>query len=97
MWERAFVIVIPFPITANPESNLRMREAFGKVVRIAAENGWGEYRTAPAFYDEIMDVYSFNNHAFRRLCERVKDAVDPRGILSAGRYGIYPAHMRKLI
>jgi 4-cresol dehydrogenase (hydroxylating) len=25
----------------------------------------------------------------------LKDAVDPNGILSAGRYGIWPKHLRK--
>jgi hypothetical protein len=25
----------------------------------------------------------------------VKDAVDPNGILSAGRYGIWPKHLRE--
>jgi 4-cresol dehydrogenase (hydroxylating) len=95
MWERAFVFVVGFPITANPELNRTMRESFGRMVDVAAQNGWGEYRTAPAFYNKIMDTYSFNKHAHRRLCERIKDAVDPRGILSAGRYGIYPAHMRR--
>ena len=95
MWERAFVIVIAFPVTLNPESNRRTRESFAKLVKVAAAEGWGEYRTAPGFYDEIMDTYSFNAHAHRRLCERIKDAVDPRGILAAGRYGIYPARFRR--
>jgi len=45
--------------------------------------------------DDIMNVYSFNNHALLRLHERIKDAVDPNGILSAGRYGIWPKHLRK--
>jgi len=65
------------------------------VVRVAAEHGWGEYRTAPAFQDAVMDTYSFNNHALRRFHETVKDAVDPNGIISAGRYGIWPKHLRE--
>jgi hypothetical protein len=42
----------------------------------------------------VMDTYSFNNHALRRFHETVKDAVDPNGIISAGRYGIWPKHLR---
>ncbi len=61
----------------------------------AAEHGWGEYRTAPAYQDDIMDTYSFNNHALRRFDETLKDAIDPNGILSAGRYGIWPKHLRE--
>jgi 4-cresol dehydrogenase (hydroxylating) len=45
--------------------------------------------------DACADTYSFNNHALRRLQEKLKDAVDPNGILSAGRYGIWPEHLRK--
>jgi len=56
--------------------------------------GWGEYRTAPAFQDAVMDTYPFNNHALRRFHETIKDAVDPNGIISAGRYGIWPKHLR---
>ena len=63
-------------------------------LRVAADHGWGEYRTAPAFQDEVMATYSFNNHALRRFHETVKDAVDPNGIISAGRYGIWPKHLR---
>ena len=59
------------------------------------EHGWGEYRTAPAHQGSVMDTYSFNNHALLRFHETVKEAVDPNGILSAGRYGIWPKHLRE--
>jgi hypothetical protein len=42
----------------------------------------------------VMDVYSFNNHALRRFHETLKDAVDPNGVLSPGRYAIWPKHLR---
>ena len=38
--------------------------------------------------------YSFGDHAYRRFCETIKDAVDPAGILSPGKQGIWPASMR---
>jgi 4-cresol dehydrogenase (hydroxylating) len=43
----------------------------------------------------VLDVYSFNNHALQRFHETLKDAVDPNGILSAGRYAIWPKHLRE--
>ena len=49
---------------------------------------------APAFQDAVLATYSFNEHALRRFFETLKDAVDPNGILSAGRYGIWPKHLR---
>jgi len=42
-----------------------------------------------------MDSYSFNNSILRRVNERIKDALDPNGILSAGRYGVWPKHLRE--
>ena len=77
------------------ETNKKNRVAFKKLIQVAADHGWGEYRTPPAFQDAIMNTYSFNNHALLRFHETIKDAVDPNGILSAGRYGIWPKHMRE--
>jgi 4-cresol dehydrogenase (hydroxylating) len=36
-----------------------------------------------------------NDNILRRFHETVKDAVDPKGILSAGRYGIWPKLLRE--
>ena len=93
-WERSFLFLFGFPVTHDVEKNKKTRAAFAQLVRIAADQGWGEYRTAPAYQDLIMSTYSFNNHALLRFLERLKDAVDPNGILSAGRYGIWPQHLR---
>jgi FAD/FMN-containing dehydrogenase len=94
-WERAFIFLFGFPITHDIETNKKNRASFKRLVEIAAEHGWGEYRTAPAHQAAVMNTYSFNNHALLRFHETVKDAVDPNGILSAGRYGIWPKHLRE--
>ena len=93
-WERCFLFLFGFPVTHDVETNKKTRQAFAQLVKIAAEHGWGEYRTAPAYQDLIMGTYSFGNHALLRLIERLKDAADPNGILSAGRYGVWPKHLR---
>ncbi len=93
-WERCFLFLFGFPVTHDVETNRKTRQSFSQLVKIAAEQGWGEYRTAPAYQDLIMGTYSYNNHALLRLLERLKDAADPNGILSAGRYGIWPKHLR---
>ena len=94
-WERAFIYIFAFPVTHDVAMNKRNRAAFQKLVQRAAEHGWGEYRTAPAFQDAIMNTYAYNNHSLLRFHETLKDAVDPNGILSAGRYGIWPKHLRE--
>jgi len=46
-----------------------------------------------------MDVaakqYSFGDHAYLRFAETIKDAVDPNGILSPGKQGIWPKTLRE--
>jgi (+)-pinoresinol hydroxylase len=92
----SYCIVKNFSVSkSDPAANKKTREVATHLIRVAADNGWSEYRTAPALQQAVMDTFSWNQHAYMRLCERIKDAVDPNGILSAGRYGIWPQHLRK--
>jgi 4-cresol dehydrogenase (hydroxylating) len=92
---RTFIFIMAFRISrTNVEQNRRTREVFRHLVKVAAEHGYGEYRTAPAFQDDVMAAYSLNNSALLRLHETIKDAVDPNGIVAAGRSGIWPRHLR---
>jgi 4-cresol dehydrogenase (hydroxylating) flavoprotein subunit len=60
----------------------------------AAKAGYGEYRAHLEVMDLVAEQYDFNDHAFRRFNERLKDALDPNGILSPGKQGIWPKGMR---
>jgi 4-cresol dehydrogenase (hydroxylating) len=91
---RTLVILCMFYVMPEQEHNQAVRDTFRRLVEVAAEHGWGEYRTHTAFMDECAAAYSYNDHALLRLQETIKDAVDPNGILSAGRYGIWPKHLR---
>ncbi len=91
-----YCIVKNFNVSKTDKAyNRRTLATTTRLVRAAAENGWSEYRAAAALQEVIMDTFSFNDHAYMRFCESIKDAVDPNGILSAGRYGIWPKHLRK--
>ncbi len=94
-WTRSFVLFAAVPVYKDRERNKRLRDGVTEIIRICGEHGWGEYRCPPAFQDAVMDAYSFNNNILRRVNERIKDALDPNGILSAGRYGVWPKHLRE--
>jgi 4-cresol dehydrogenase (hydroxylating) len=40
--------------------------------------------------DRISQAYGFNDHALRDVAESIKNALDPLGILSPGKQGIWP-------
>jgi 4-cresol dehydrogenase (hydroxylating) len=82
------------PVTRSPVVNKKVRAMHAELVQTAADHGWGAYHTATAFYDMVMDTYSFNDHALRTTLDTIKDALDPNGIVSPGRYSIWPRHLR---
>jgi FAD/FMN-containing dehydrogenase len=92
---RTVTLIYAIPTGRDPATNKRARDAFERGIEIGAAHGWGEYRIHPAFMDKARGFYGFNGNSLLRFHEKLKDAVDPNGILSAGRYGIWPKHLRK--
>ncbi|WP_298740720.1 FAD-linked oxidase C-terminal domain-containing protein [uncultured Microbacterium sp.] len=84
---------ITFDIDDEPATAEAYR-AMQDLVRAAGRIGYGEYRAHLHFMDLAQEQYGWGDHAYRRFVEKIKDAVDPRGILSPGRHGIWPAALR---
>ncbi|MCS5723914.1 FAD-binding oxidoreductase [Herbiconiux sp. CPCC 203407] len=80
--------------TTDPASVTQAYEVVRSMITETAALGYGEYRAHIDFMDLASEQYSFGDHAYRRFVERIKDAVDPNGILSPGRHGIWPAGRR---
>ena len=97
MWyPRAGIFLAGWNVRADPEQNRRTREQYVELSQICADHGWTEYRAPAPLHDPIMRMSNgFNDHALLRFHETLKDAIDPNGILSAGRYGIWPRHLRE--
>lgn len=79
----------------DPEDSVRAYRVVRKLVAEAAKLGYGEYRAHLHLMDLVQDQYAFNDHAYRRFVEKIKDAVDPHGILSPGKQGIWPRAYRE--
>jgi len=92
---RTMICFHSVPTFRNAADNQRTRRLFETLVRTSAASGWPIYRIHAHFQRLGMELFGYNDGALHRLHETLKDAIDPRGILSAGRYEIWPRHLRE--
>jgi len=80
----------------SPAGKLAATKKLREVLRENAKLGYGDYRAPPILQDDVADQYSFNDFVLRRFTEQLKDAIDPNGIISPGRAGVWPANFRSM-
>ena len=90
MREMHHIVCIVFD-RKDRESRRKAHWLIKTLIDDAAELGWGEYRTHLAMMDQIANTYSFNDHAQLKLNQKIKDTLDPKGILSPGKNGVWPS------
>ncbi len=74
----------------NPDMTKAALSVAHNLINELGERGYVPYRTHLHFMDDVAGHLSFNDGAYHRFLGKIKDAVDPRGILSPGRYGVWP-------
>lgn len=81
----------------HPDDQVRSVRAFEvarQLIDDARRLDLGVYRTHVDLMDDAAAQYDFNDHAMLRVQERLKDALDPGGILDVGKQGVWPARFR---
>jgi 4-cresol dehydrogenase (hydroxylating) len=93
-WRDMHHVFVIFYSRDNEPQKQRVYDLMNAMIDGAKARGYGEYRTHLDFMDRIAETYNWNNGALMRVNQRIKDALDPDGILSPGKSGIWPAAMR---
>ena len=79
----------------NETDRQNANKAFVDLVHLARKYGYSEYRAHVDYMDLVAEQYDFNGRSLMTLNQRIKDAVDPQGILSPGKQGIWPKQYRQ--
>jgi 4-cresol dehydrogenase (hydroxylating) len=78
----------------NEKMLARARELYSRLLDAARARGYAPYRSHVDYMDRIAAGFDFNDHAALRFQEKLKDAVDPLGIIAPGKQGVWPARLR---
>jgi len=73
---------------ADDERVAAARTAVREMYDAAATWGCAPYRAHVSLVDHVADSFSFNDHSLGRTYARLKQALDPAGLLSPGNHGI---------
>ena len=91
MTPRSFYMVSPLLYDTTNEVQVKAAyDVYRRLVKLTGEAGYGLYRGHIDFMDDIAAQYDWGDHAMLRLYGTLKQALDPDGILSPGKQGIWP-------
>jgi 4-cresol dehydrogenase (hydroxylating) flavoprotein subunit len=91
MTPRSFYMVSPILYDTTNEAQAKAAyDVYRRLVKLTGAAGYGLYRGHIDFMDDIAAEYNWGDQALLRLYGVLKDALDPAGILSPGKQGIWP-------
>lgn len=73
----------------HPSACVRLHHLHVALLDYTSKMGYMEYRTHISYMDITAGMQDFNQGAFGRFTRLLKDAIDPNGILSPGKSGIW--------
>ena len=79
----------------DQEQCARARNLGKTLIEDAHQRHLAGYRAHISEMDLVAAQFDFNAHSAMRTYERLKDALDPKGILSPGKQGIWPKARRQ--
>ncbi|RYP80447.1 hypothetical protein DL769_002474 [Monosporascus sp. CRB-8-3] len=88
-----FVCMLPFDKT-DPAQRTIIDKVFHELFEEGSRRGFAKYRSHINHMDQNAELFDFNDHAYRRFVETLKDSLDENGILSPGKNGIWPKRLR---
>lgn len=68
----------------DPDETRRAEALYFEMGEATQRAGYQQYRTSTLYMDRVLEPAP----EFRALCDRIKTALDPNGILAPGKYGI---------
>lgn len=80
----------------DPAMTARIDPLMRLMLADARAHGFGAYRTHLDMMELAARDYDFNGGALMRLNERLKDALDPAGIIAPGKSGIWGRDQRRI-
>ena len=93
---RAFINTASIIFDSQDAEQAEQARALGAaLIEDASENRLGGYRAHIAEMDLVAAQFAFGDHAGLRMYERLKDVLDPEGILSPGKQGVWPKRLRE--
>ncbi|ETN42938.1 uncharacterized protein HMPREF1541_02096 [Cyphellophora europaea CBS 101466] len=96
MHERHLIFVNMLVIDKSCPKQRRAADSLFRALHAAGtQRGYAKYRAHVNYMDLVAEGFSFNGHAYRRFVERIKDELDPGGVLSPGKQGIWPRRYRE--
>jgi 4-cresol dehydrogenase (hydroxylating) len=73
----------------NLKEESRMHKLYSDLVQDGYKQGYIAYRTHIDYMDELANKLNFNDSAHRRFTGQLKDILDPNGVLSPGKSGVW--------